>query len=93
MSKVKFVDLFAGLGGIRLGFEQAFNEMGFETKCVLTSEIKPYAQTLGTYIFDNMHANLRWICFNSLFGADIMRGVPSAFNTLNVVYMLSGFTL
>lgn len=40
---IKFVDLFAGLGGIRLGFEQAFQSQGFATKCVLTSEIKPYA--------------------------------------------------
>ena len=40
---VKFIDLFAGMGGIRLGFEQAFKERGFETECVLTSEIKPYA--------------------------------------------------
>lgn len=40
---VKFIDLFAGMGGIRLGLEQAFNERGFETECVLTSEIKPYA--------------------------------------------------
>lgn len=40
---VKFIDLFAGMGGIRLGFEQAFRENGFETECVLTSEIKPYA--------------------------------------------------
>lgn len=40
---VKFIDLFAGMGGIRLGFEQAFQEKGYETKCVLTSEIKPYA--------------------------------------------------
>lgn len=41
--KVKFIDLFAGLGGIRLGFEQAFNAQGFQTECVMTSEIKPYA--------------------------------------------------
>lgn len=40
---VKFIDLFAGMGGIRLGFEQAFNERGYETECVLTSEIKSYA--------------------------------------------------
>ena len=40
---VKFIDLFAGLGGIRLGFENAFKSLGFETECVLTSEIKPYA--------------------------------------------------
>lgn len=42
-NRVKFIDLFAGLGGIRLGFEQAFNEQGIETECVLTSEIKPSA--------------------------------------------------
>jgi DNA (cytosine-5)-methyltransferase 1 len=45
--KIKFIDLFAGLGGIRLGFEQACKDRGIETECVLTSEIKPYAvQTL-----------------------------------------------
>lgn len=43
MQKVKFIDLFAGIGGIRLGFEKAFQDAGFETECVLTSEIKPYA--------------------------------------------------
>ncbi len=43
MPKVKFIDLFAGLGGIRLGFEKSFTELGFETECVMTSEIKPYA--------------------------------------------------
>lgn len=42
-NKLKFIDLFAGLGGIRLGFESAFQALGFETECVMTSEIKPYA--------------------------------------------------
>ncbi len=40
---VKFIDLFAGIGGIRKGFEAAFNKCGLKTKCVLTSEIKPHA--------------------------------------------------
>lgn len=40
---LKFIDLFAGLGGIRLGFEQACKERNIETECVITSEIKPYA--------------------------------------------------
>lgn len=40
---IRFVDLFAGIGGIRLGLEQAANDLGFETCCVLTSEIKPAA--------------------------------------------------
>ncbi len=41
--KVKFIDLFAGMGGMKLGFENAFKKHGFETECVMTSEIKPYA--------------------------------------------------
>jgi DNA (cytosine-5)-methyltransferase 1 len=41
--KIKFIDLFAGLGGIRLGFENVFKVLGFETECVMTSEIKPHA--------------------------------------------------
>jgi len=40
---VRFIDLFAGMGGIRIGFEQAFNEAGYNTECVLTSEIKESA--------------------------------------------------
>ena len=43
MSTIKIIDLFAGMGGIRLGFEKAFNEKGFNVNCVLTSEIKEHA--------------------------------------------------
>lgn len=42
-NEVKFIDLFAGLGGIRLGFESAFRERGFNPNCVFSSEIKEYA--------------------------------------------------
>ena len=41
---VKFVDLFAGIGGIRLGFEQAMQELEIESECVLSSEIDRRAQ-------------------------------------------------
>nr|WP_230078798.1 DNA cytosine methyltransferase [Helicobacter pylori] len=37
---VRFVDLFAGLGGLRLGFEQALFSIGLKSQCVLSSEIK-----------------------------------------------------
>ncbi len=42
-NKIKFIDLFAGIGGIRCGFEKAAQKFGVETECVFTSEIKPYA--------------------------------------------------
>lgn len=40
---IRFVDLFAGIGGIRKGFELACRDKGFRTECVFVSEIKPYA--------------------------------------------------
>lgn len=38
---IRFIDLFAGTGGIRLGFEAAAKKHGIETECVLSSEINP----------------------------------------------------
>lgn len=43
MQSIKFIDLFAGMGGFRLGFEQAVLEHGKQPICVFSSEIKPYA--------------------------------------------------
>ncbi len=42
-NKIRFIDLFAGIGGTRLGFELACTEMGIVPECVFTSEIKPFA--------------------------------------------------
>jgi DNA (cytosine-5)-methyltransferase 1 len=47
---IRFVDLFAGIGGLRLGFEQACSEVGIQPYCVLSSEIDKRAR-------DTYHAN------------------------------------
>jgi len=36
---IRFIDLFAGTGGIRLGFEQACKKFDLKTECVFSSEI------------------------------------------------------
>ena len=44
MSKtVKYIDLLAGLGGIRLGFSEGLKAHGIKSQCVFSSELKDYA--------------------------------------------------
>lgn len=53
MQNIKFIDLFAGLGGTRVGFEAACKELGFTSQCVFTSEIKPYAVSIYKHNFND----------------------------------------
>ncbi|MBO0351428.1 DNA (cytosine-5-)-methyltransferase [Phormidium pseudopriestleyi FRX01] len=52
MKTIRFVDLFAGIGGMRLGFEKAAQKLAIKTQCVLSSEINAdsgwvYQQNFG----------------------------------------------
>lgn len=49
--KIKFIDLFAGMGGTRVGFEQACLSEGIDSECVFTSEIKSHAVDLYQHNF------------------------------------------
>lgn len=40
---IKFIDLFSGIGGIRLGLELSLKKHGYKPECVFVSEIKPHA--------------------------------------------------
>ena len=44
MQKLRFIDLFCGIGGMRLGFESAAFSLNYQTECVLSSEIDKDAQ-------------------------------------------------
>lgn len=50
---VRFADLFAGMGGIRLGFEQALKKRGLKGKSVFVSEIKKSAISVYKENFGN----------------------------------------
>lgn len=42
--RLKFIDLFCGIGGFRFGFERACKESGIDSECVFSSDIDPYCQ-------------------------------------------------
>lgn len=41
---LKFIDLFCGIGGFRIAFEEACKESDIESECVFSSDIDKYAQ-------------------------------------------------
>ena len=47
---IKYIDLFAGIGGIRIGAATALKKHGLDSKCVLSSEIDEKA--CETYMFN-----------------------------------------
>ena len=44
MKKITSIDLFAGVGGMRISLSKALKKMGFEDECKLYSEINRYSQ-------------------------------------------------
>lgn len=56
-NKIRFIDLFAGMGGIRIGFERALNTLGIETECVFSSEIKKHAIVAYSNYFNDKEVN------------------------------------
>lgn len=42
--RLKFIDLFCGIGGFRIAFEEACRENEIEAECVFSSDIDKYAQ-------------------------------------------------
>ncbi len=57
---IKFIDLFCGTGGIRLGMEQALDELGISSTCIKSSEIdkkacETYELNFGEYPYLDVH--------------------------------------
>lgn len=62
MKTIRFIDLFSGIGGMRLAFEAAARSLNLETECVLSSEINPDAQLVyQTNFCDTPSGDIRLI--------------------------------
>lgn len=56
---IRFVDLFAGTGGIRLGFEQAISKIGAKSLCVKSVEIdKRACETYESNFHENPYGDI-----------------------------------
>lgn len=53
--KIKFIDLFSGIGGTRIGFEEACQSLGIKFECVFSSELKKHAIKVYKKNFDKSH--------------------------------------
>ena len=71
---IKFIDLFAGMGGIRKGFEQACEQKLLVSQCVFTSEIKPHAVEVlqQNYSDETVHGDITQIPAASIPDFDIL---------------------
>lgn len=70
---IRFIDLFAGIGGFRYAMQNAGKELGVKTECVFTSEIdnecqKVYNQNFG----DIPHGDITEIKADSIPDHDIL---------------------
>lgn len=71
---IRFIDLFSGLGGIRIGLEQACEELNIKSHCVFSSEIKQYAiEAYETYFNEsNISGDITKIDENDIPPFDIL---------------------
>lgn len=78
INKIRFIDLFAGIGGTRIGFEQACIELNLIPQCVFSSEIKDHAILVYKNNFSNSEVK-----------GDITKINPA--NIPDFEYLLAGF--
>ena len=73
-SEIHFIDLFAGIGGMRLGLENACKSFNIKSRCVFTSEIKPHAIETYKDNFNesNIYGNISQISTSDIPDFDIL---------------------
>jgi DNA (cytosine-5)-methyltransferase 1 len=73
METLKFIDLFCGIGGFRIGMEQACKENGIIPDCVFSSDIDPHCQDSYEYNFgDRPYGDITKVDENEIPDHDIL---------------------
>jgi DNA (cytosine-5)-methyltransferase 1 len=74
MKTITFIDLFCGIGGLRIGFENALKSLGYGSKAVFSSEIKEHARKVYTHNFhiDEIAGDITKINENEIPNFDVM---------------------
>ncbi len=80
MKTITFIDLFAGIGGFRIGFEKACKELGLEARCLFTSEIKLHAIEIYKKNFSDD------VIYGDITNLSVKQKIPKKFDVL-----LAGF--
>ena len=86
MRRVSFIDLFAGIGGIRLGFAAAAVELGIDAECVFSSEWDRFAQ-------ETYSANFGEIPHGDITEAATRAAIPASFDLLLAGFPCQPFSL
>src|SRR4051812_41274990 len=75
MKNVTFVDLFCGIGGMRLGFENAARRRRVNAECILSCDWNKFArQTYQANFLDLLPAavDVRNVAADSIGGCDVL---------------------
>ena len=83
-NKITFIDLCCGLGGIRIGFEQACQQLGYDSQCVFYADIMT---DVGVYFQLSSLNYLRFLVGLDIATTDFAQGYVSHYQYDGKQYM------